>query len=670
MEVVGLDKDALMRKLLFVPCHTQEALARWIRLYLGLDIPDCLVDPSSTISPMGFIWEVYERALKGDDPSYSTVLAYASRFGGKTLGAAILEVLMLCHLDRSVAHLAAIEQQAARCSSYVKGFLTRPFLRDFLVGDNKRDTVMRRYVHRNTEDVLTPKEWKALPEPEQAWYEEKSTDIKILVCTMQSTQGEHPLFLCVDELDVIQNPRAYQEAKLIPAPRDGKMPITMLTSTRKAYGLVQQEIDAAPETGLRVHHWNALDVTEACPASRHRPDLPKISIWRSDETLRALSEQQFEDTPQEQKKLYVKDEGYVGCLSNCKLFAVCRTRLVTEQKSKSPMLKPIADTINKFRSLSVDMAKAQLLCWRPSVEGLIYPRLDRNLHMLTPAAMAAKITGQEHPANLGKQQLTDIMLSRGMNFVAGMDFGFTHNFAVVLAAIENGRAYVFEVISAPQLELAQKIDLCEQRQIKRFEPTIYPDMADPSSIKTFRKHGFKMRDWKKAPHSVMGGIEVVRMKLSPTLDNDPELYFLKDDPGCELLVKYMMQYHFLTDAAGVVTSVPDESNDDEADACRYLIQNAFATGGKIVVGPDLGLDSMEIAGIVPTMSQQMADKHFERQQEERLRAVKELHERNPGTLPLQEAIDRSLGTVDDAQQGAAEQGPRSGKKGKFVWNLD
>ena len=86
------DKMSLQmkRKLLFTPCETKEALQNWIRQFLGYDLPDCTVDPSSNSSPMALVWEIYEKALKNDDPDFSTVLAYASRESMKTLVTAVL----------------------------------------------------------------------------------------------------------------------------------------------------------------------------------------------------------------------------------------------------------------------------------------------------------------------------------------------------------------------------------------------------------------------------------------------------------------------------------------------------------------------------------------------------------------------------------------------------
>lgn len=574
------------RQLLFKTCHSKKDLHRWIRVYLGLDIPECIIDPSSTASPMDIIYEVYERALKNDDENYSRVLVYASRDSYKTLSAAILEVLMLVHLDRSVAHMAAIEPQAAKCSSYVRKFLMRSILRDYVVGDNKREIFFVRYENDVGENI-TQKQYESLSPEDQEKYKEHETYVKVLVSTLQSTNSEHTNFMCVDELDVITNPRAYAEAQLIPAARDGKLPITLLTSTRKSYGLVQKEIDNAADTGLKIHHFNLIDVTERCPESRHKPELPRLPIYRSDDTLKAISEKAYEDLIPEKKSTYVKDEGFDGCLNNCRLFAMCQGRLATKQTSRSSLLKPIPDTINKFRSVDLDMAKAQLLCWKPSKIGLIYSRIDPTVHKISASAMAKMITGDDYPPHFSKTDLVALFRQRESAFYGGMDFGYSHNFAVVIGAKDGNRMFVIEAFQAAELDLGQKVSTCDS-SIKKYSPSIYPDTAYPSDIKTFKKNGYSMRDWKKGPGSVKDGIGIMQTKLWPVI-GEPELYFLEGDPGVELLFKQLAQYHWKLDAVGDPTDEPDDKDDDGPDGTRYMVMNVFASKGKITVTHDIPL---------------------------------------------------------------------------------
>ena len=89
----------------------------------------------------------------------------------------------------------------------------------------------------------------------------------------------------------------------------------------------------------------------------------------------------------------------------------------------------------------------------------------------------------------------------------------------------------------PELDPQQKLDAMEP--FKSFYPRIWPDMADPGSIRIFKNNGYRMVKWVKAKGSVIGGISIVQMKLSPPLGIEPELFFVRDlgeDPGMDLLI--------------------------------------------------------------------------------------------------------------------------------------
>ncbi len=91
-----------------------------------------------------------------------------------------------------------------------------------------------------------------------------------------------------------------------------------------------------------------------------------------------------------------------------------------------------------------------------------------------------------------------------------------------------------------------------------------------------------MVDWKKLPGSVLGGIDAIRMKLSPPM-GEPTLFLLLGDDGCELLAKKFSSYHWKLDANGRVSDIPDDDGDDECDSLRYWIMNRFSVKTKVQV---------------------------------------------------------------------------------------
>ena len=582
--------DDLKRKVLFVPCDTKEDLHRWIILFLGIDLPDVIVDPDSTSCPMDMVWEVYSRA-RANDENFMNVMYYASRDSFKTLGAAILEVLAVEHLRRNVAHMAAIEAQSRKSQDYVKDFFGKSILRDYVSGDNLSETLVTRFRNRYTGVNLSRSQWELLPQEERDNYEEFKNYIRIVICTMAGANSEHVPFFVVDEVDVVTNPKAYEDSKMIPSQFGDMLPITMMISTRKSStGLVQQEIDNEfdPMTGERrtwIRHWNILDVTRRCLPTRHMPEEPRIPIYVNDDQLRAISQDKYDSLNPAERLTYHQEEGYTGCLKNCRIFSACHGYLATRQTSNSPFLKKIEETTQKLSKVKAPTAIAQLLCKKPSSEGLIYPNFERSTHVLTASEMAEKILGFPVAPDLTKKDLIEIMRSRDMLCYAGLDPGWSHNFAVVTIFVDGYRAFVVDVIAEP--EMLPDAQINTMGRIKGWNPVIFPDPEDPRTIALLRKAGFRMREWSKGPGSVEGGINIVHLRLRPPLNAEPLIYFLGGDPGVELLIKRIQKYHWKVDAAGRLTNKPNEKDDDECDAFRYVIMNVFAPErGRLQVAED------------------------------------------------------------------------------------
>lgn len=581
-----LDKNELKRKALLVQCESKEALQRWIRVYLDIDLPDITVDPSSNSSPMDLVWEVYSKMSSGD-PDFTRVLFYAARDSFKTLASSIIELLAVLHFKRDTACLAAIESQSKVNARYVQNYSNLPYIKDYVTKLSERRIEFTRYTHRNTGEVISPVEFSLLPAPEREEYKELTNFVAIVIATLKGSNSLHCQMLVLDELDLA--PRGpIEEAKMIPTDcRDGKPPMVLMTSSRKySYGLVQEAIDSAAETGLHVRHWNLIDVSRKCPPERHLPNEPMVDIYYSSQSLKRCSKEEYDLMNEEQKKTYEVKKGYSGCLKNCRFFAACQGRLATRPDSKSRMLKTLAHVQGLFRQVEVEVAKAQLMCWKPSSFGLIYPNFDPSIHMKTAGEMYTKITGEPAPANFNKQSLMQFAKDRGLQFYSGMDHGYTHDFAVVTGIKDMNNFFVIDVISAPELELAQKIEVCNRR-LGGLETTVYADPEDPASNKTIGRF-FKMREWSKGPGTVVGGINIVRYKLLPTMGT-PQLFFLKDDEGCERLSKDFLKYHWDQDANGKPTDQPAEDievingkvqGDDRLDALRYVVMNVFPPKGR------------------------------------------------------------------------------------------
>jgi hypothetical protein len=588
-DAVPTDAENL-RQAVFTICQTKEHLHDWVKFYLDLDLPDCIVcdddvkHPPSNSCPMDLLWELYTKALDGQDDTFMQVLLYAARDSYKTIVASVFETLALFHLKRNPFHVAAIEAQAKRATYYMQKYLKRPYLRDYLVSRNER-TIEVCWYNGSDGRRLTPIQHHDLAEADKPLWTEERYKVEILVATLKSLNSGHSSLLVEDELDLCPA-LPLEEAKMIPSEGhvNRELPMTLMLSSRKfARGPIQDVLDSVNNPDMdpiQIRHWNIIDVTAACPPKRHLPEEPKIPIWYSENRLAAISQEQYDELTPQGKGDYEKDEGYVGCLKNCKIFAACRGRLATKQKSQSRLLKSVRTVQRTFRSLKiVDIAKSQLLNWKPSGEGMVYPTFDPGVHMLTARQIAELMTG-EPQQEMGKADLIAFAKSRGAEFFGGMDFGYTHCFAYVVGFRWGNLFFIVDAQEVPELSPSEQIDLCRPIH-ESLDPFWYADTAQPGSIKDFRKAGFRMSDWKKKPNSVLDGIRVVRSMMTPILGAPPNFFILKDDEGCETLSKRIAKYHWMLDSEGRPTAVPDETDDDSCDAVRYVLMNLFAPRGSI-----------------------------------------------------------------------------------------
>lgn len=395
--------------------------------------------------------------------------------------------------------------------------------------------------------------------------------------------SEHTNLMFIDEIDVVRDPMAYNEAKLIAGEFEGQFPVTVKLSTRKfAFGLMQKELDEAKEAGEEVLRWNIMDVTGKCPKERHMPHLPKVDLYAPKQLPlnKHLTREKWKLLPEADKEKYdLVKKAHAGC-ATCPLFTVCRTRLASRPDEDSGGLyKRIPTIINSFRKVPPDMGEAQLMCWKPSSKGLIYPRFENaftegNILKLEDAFTV--VSGEKMPG-ITLDQLVAYLHSMGVKIVAGLDWGFRHEYAItVWAIIPNGQVWILHTYGEPGQEFPDQlktgIELRDRFKVNKW----YPDTAMPGNIKTFKKNGMPCPDFTK---DVMGGINAVRSKIVDGLGRR----WLKvlDTPENQKVITGFRVHHFVLDNAGNVTKTPDdEEYADVMDTVRYVGQNEFPIEGK------------------------------------------------------------------------------------------
>jgi hypothetical protein len=541
-----------------VPIGTIEQMHDWFHTYLDMDFPMGHIDPDSNSSPVEWMFEAYTLYRENRTAQIPGLIVLSSRESYKTLTESAFAVLMMSQFKCSIAHMAAIEHQASKAVEYTEGFVrkVKPFLEYHKIeldATNKRTISM---VHPNGAKAY----------------------VQIIIATLTGANSPHTNILSIDEVDVMRFPLAYEEAKLIPGVFDGQFPLTVATSTRKfAFGMMEKEINNAKNSGMEVLRWNIIDITEKCPPQRHLPDqLKQIRYIDRDLPLTNLSREEFSKLAPEVQGRFEEIEAYAGCAS-CKLLPVCRTRLAHRpDRDVGGMYKPIDFTINQFKKLSPDMAAAQLMCWKPSLTGLIYKRFDDTEitgNTLTIEQAYQIFTGSPSgKAHITIEDLGSMMNYHEVRFRAGVDWGFRHFFVdIITAVVPNGDWWLIDCEAVSELEMPDKLNIGLRLQTKYHSIMHYPDPADPSSIKSFRRAGLRCASFKK---DINGGIEAVRTQI---IDGHGRrrLKVIKHERN-EAVIEMFHKHHFKLDPAGNPTREPDDEEfADIGDSVRYIAQNLF-----------------------------------------------------------------------------------------------
>lgn len=559
------DKEKLeFANLMFQPLNSETELKDWIMMFFGLDMPYEHIDPESNSSPVEAMWEIYStmKYNRGEEnPGY---IMLSAREGYKTLSASILEALLMIHFQITIAHLAAVQSQSAKAIQYINYFLNKiePLLEVSGWEKTSENKSKISYKSKEGEDVY----------------------IRVIVATMAGANSEHTNMMFVDEIDVVQNPQAYEEAKLIPGFAKGLHPVTVKLSTRKyAFGLMQKEIDNAPVSGDKILRWNLLDVTEKCPPKRHKPELPREDRYVAiNLPLKQIGVEEYNDLPDAEKpKWELVSQAYGGC-QDCKLLPVCKTRLAHRPEgAQRGLYKPVGAVINTFKKTDPDRAEAQLLCWKPSSKGMVYPRFDATVNtgnVITLERAWETLTGDKpKKSHVPETDVLHLINTLQIPIYAGVDWGYTHDFVLVFfAMIPNGEIWIIDCYSMAGLEFSDCLEIAKSYRDKYVVSKWMADTAMPSHIKSFNKNAMKCAAFTK---DVMGGIEALRSKIVD--GQGRRLLKVLRTEACQKVITAFQKHHFKLDTAGNPTLIPDDTPGvaDQADAMRYVGQVMFPVKG-------------------------------------------------------------------------------------------
>ena len=227
------------------------------------------------------------------------------------------------------------------------------------------------------------------------------------------------------------------------------------------------------------------------------------------------------------------------------------------------------------------MAEAQMLCWRPSSQGLVYPRFSNELNTGNVISLHhAWETLMGEPSlkkHIPEIDLIQKMKQVGIRFYAGVDWGFSHDFVIVIfALIPNGEIWIVDCFGAPGLEFAECLEIAKSYRDKYGCEKWYCDQAMPANIKSFTRNGMKCPTFTK---DVAGGINALRSKITDGYGR--RLLKVLDNDANKGIIEAFLNHHFKLGSDGNPTQEPDDDPgvSDRADAMRYVAQCLFPIKG-------------------------------------------------------------------------------------------
>lgn len=559
--------DKQKTELFFGACKTRDELKSWIKLFLGLDLPDVTVSRYADSNPLDIIWEIYNICVLESNPELiEELLVVAGRGSGKTLAIAIAETFMLFHDQRDVAHVGAILSQAKRCYEYMQGFFLNERVKPILEGKSANGYP---YMEKTTQEK------SIFNIPDKKTKEIVRANLEVLPCTLKAVNGFHGAFVSVDEIDTVTGEgfKAFADISGMLDSKRGRKALRVGISTRKSrYGLMNKQIEEAEKAGRTIRKWTALEFSERCPDERSgtKPTTGYVNM----DTLECIDEKQFNAKEEKTKSEYEKVDFFGEKCLRCPIAALCRSD-AKKQTSNSTMLKPIGDVIKKTRENGPDWAISQLFNLKPSVEGIVYKEFEESKHVQDWNGMWKILTGQDYPGECTHDIFVKKCHQMKLSCYGGIDWGWSNPSTVVYLFVDN-RENVFVVRSEGRTYTsnpvwAQTIK-AKWHQMYRCQ-MYYPDLANPGDAVILQQEGLPCpNELKKDTNS---GIQVVKKWLRSLASPIPKLYIAKETNAP--LIKEFGLYHYKTDASGKITDDVAKEFDHWLDPLRYMIYSLFGS---------------------------------------------------------------------------------------------
>jgi len=452
--------------------HNRHSLKRYVRQFLGIDVPDARVCDGHD-APLDYL----EHALLDRG---GNALVWACRGGSKTMLAAVLTVLESWFAGGLETRILG---GSLAQSGYMYGYVRRFLRRDEWRGDVEKMTGSRAALRNGSR-------------------------IEVLPASDQAVRGVHVPRLRLDEVEEFRGD-VFQAALLLPQ-SVGDLParVEMLSTLHRPYGIMSDLVDQAGDKGLTLFKWCLWEVVERC---RDR-----------------------------------------SC-SRCALSDDCR-----EKARHARGYYAIDDAIAKKRLVSDEAWTSEMLCLRPSREGLFYKTYSEDVHVAT----------EPIPYDPSKE------------LYRTFDWGVNGPTVCLWVQVDgDGRTYVIDELYQSSIavsDMARGVRTYEEMRGYRNVLRSYCDPTGLSYIMEFQKEGIPCQGRREdggRSNVRFEGFETVRRFLKLDEHGSPRMLV---SPRCVNVRREFRTYHYPQTRFGVNPAEDPAKVDDHAmDALRYFFVSRF-----------------------------------------------------------------------------------------------
>jgi len=527
---LGLERASqIYRRLRRTPPLTRSALKNYIKVFLGIDVPDIKICPEHN-TPMDYIWHCHiadfschpERSEgsgyregdssaspQNDNASEEKYLArretagrvtgnerrtmrnadcviWANRAGGKTELAAVATLLdCIFKPNCQVRILGGSGEQSGRMYEYLTGFLN--------IGYD---------------------EFLASPALKTKCRFANGSAIEVLTQSPTSVRGQHIQKLRCDEVELFDED-VFAAAKFTTQSTDNIIAALEAISTmHRPYGLMQKLVSDAQKLGTPVFKWCVWEVIEKCTDR--------------------------------------------NC-SQCPLWCDCQGKA----KKADGYLK-LDDCITQMRRASRAAFEAEMLCKKPSLDNIVFDEFDPALHV------------------------RPIDYDPNLPLYRALDFGFVNPFVCLWLQVDSaGVVRVIDeyvrsraTIDVHADEMKKRTPCCEESVAATFCDPAGAGVNDVTGTSTVRELRAMEIQVRYRRSGILEGIELIRRAIRSG-DGKSSLVI---SPRCQRLIEALQCYHYPDSSianqaslgyARINNELPlkDGIYDHPIDALRYFFVN-------------------------------------------------------------------------------------------------